>query len=230
MRGRTVILVSHHVRLCAPGASYIVALENGRIMYKGNREGFQSSGVINSLAHSGGVESTGKEEAEAVVRDTKEEFLLVEQDDGGGSGTPNTEAQSEDGSIGGVSPVNSNIGNVKKGPRKLVEEETRAVGRVGREVWETYTKACGGVSYWLIFAASFLLAAVSPVAENGWLRYAHLQRHLCHELRDLSSYWSGSSLGHHESRSPMYYIGIYAAVSDCEAFQARFPISPRLSV
>ena len=30
MRGRTVILVSHHVQLCAPGASYIVALDNGR--------------------------------------------------------------------------------------------------------------------------------------------------------------------------------------------------------
>jgi ABC-type multidrug transport system ATPase subunit len=174
MHGRTVILVSHHVQLCAPGASYIVALENGRILYKGDRDGFQSSGVINSLAHSGGVESTGKDETEAMVRDTKEEFLMVEQDDGGGSSTPNTETQSEDASIGGVSPVNSNIGGVKKGPRKLVEEETRAVGRVGREVWETYIKACGGVSYWLIFAALFLLAAVSPVAENGWLRYAHL--------------------------------------------------------
>jgi ABC-type multidrug transport system ATPase subunit len=179
MHGRTVILVSHHVQLCAPGASYIVALDNGRILYKGDRDGFQSSGVINSLAHSGGVESTGKEEAEAVVRDTKEEFLLVEQDNGGGSSTPNTEVQSEDGSIGGVSPLNSNIGSVKKGPRKLIEEETRAVGRVDREVWETYIKACGGFSYWLIFGILFLLAAVSPVAENGWLRYAHHQRHWC---------------------------------------------------
>jgi len=179
MHGRTVILVSHHVQLCAPGASYIVALDNGRILYKGDRDGFQSSGVINSLAHSSGVESTGKEETEAVVHDTKEEFLLVEQDNEGGSSTPNTEAQSEDGSIGGVSPINSNIGNVKKGPRKLVEEETRAVGRVDREVWETYINASGGYSYWLIFATLFLLAAVSPVAENGWLRYAHHQKYRC---------------------------------------------------
>lgn len=30
MKGRTTVLVSHHVQLCAPGAKYIVALENGR--------------------------------------------------------------------------------------------------------------------------------------------------------------------------------------------------------
>lgn len=178
MRGRTVILVSHHVQLCAPDASYIVALENGRILYKGDRHGFQSSGVINSLAHSGVVESTGREETEAVVRDAKEEFLLIDED-GGGSSPPTTEVLSEDSSIGGVSPVNATVERTKKGPRKLVEDETRAVGRVGRPVWETYIKACGGVPYWLIFGALFLLAAVSPVAENGWLRYAHHPKQQC---------------------------------------------------
>ena len=183
MRGRTVILVSHHVQLCAPGASYIVALENGRVLYKGDRHGFQSSGVINSLAHSGAIESTGKEETEAVVRDAKEEFFLVEKDDGGKSSTPTTEVPSEDNSISGVSPVNASIGSTKKGPRKLVEEETRAVGRVDRSVWETYIKACGGVPFWLLFAASFLFAAVSPVAENGWLRYAYHPRQQCKGLR-----------------------------------------------
>ena len=183
MRGRTVILVSHHVQLCAPGASYIVALENGRVLYKGDRHGFQSSGVMNSLAHSGTIETTGKEETEAVVRDAKEEFLLVETDNGDRSSTSVTEVPSEDDSTGGVSPVDGSAESTKKGPRRLVEEETRAVGRVGRSVWETYIKACGGVPYWLLFAASFLFAAVSPVAENGWLRYAYHMRQQCKGLR-----------------------------------------------
>jgi ABC-type multidrug transport system ATPase subunit len=171
MRGRTVILVSHHVQLCAPGASYIVALENGRLLYKGDSDGFQSSGVMQSLAHSGAVESTGRDEAEAVVRETNEELLLGEKDDGGGFSTPNTEIPSENDSLGGVTTVDENPAQKKKGPRKLVEEEARAVGRVGRTVWETYYKACGGISYWLIFVLAFVLAAVSPIAENGWLRY-----------------------------------------------------------
>jgi ABC-type glutathione transport system ATPase component len=183
MRGRTVILVSHQVQLCAPGASYIVTLENGRVLYKGDRDGFQSSGVMHSLAHSGAVESTGRDEAEAVVRETKEEIPLGEKDEGGPS-TPNTEVPSEDDSIGGVTSIGENPAHKKKGPRKLVEEETRAVGRVGRPVWETYFKACGGVSYWLIFAVSFLLAAVSPVAENGWLRCAHRPKQWCRNIED----------------------------------------------
>ncbi len=173
MRGRTVILVSHHVQLCAPGAGYIVALENGRVLYKGDRDGFQTSGMMQSLAHSGAVESTGKDEAEAVVRETKEGLLLDESDDGSGSSTPNTKIPLENDSIGGMTPVDESPTNKKKGPRKLVEEEARAVGRVGRTVWETYFKACGGASYWLLFAIAFVLAAVSPIAENGWLRYAH---------------------------------------------------------
>ena len=171
MRGRTVILVSHHVQLCAPGASYVVALENGRVLYKGDRDDFQSSGVMQSLAHSGAVESTGRDEAETVVREPDEELLLGEKDDGGGSSTPNTEIPSESDTLGGVTSIDENPAQKKKGPRKLVEEEARAVGRVGRTVWETYIKACGGVPYWLIFALAFLLAAVSPIAENGWLRY-----------------------------------------------------------
>ena len=171
MRGRTVILVSHHVQLCAPGASYVVALENGRVLYKGDPDGFQSSGVMQSLAHSGAVESTGRDEAEAVVHETNDELLLGEKDDGGGSSTPNTEIPSENDSLGGVTTVNENPAQKKKGPRKLVEEEARAVGRVDRKVWETYIKACGGIPYWLIFVLAFVLAAVSPIAESGWLRY-----------------------------------------------------------
>lgn len=163
MRGRTIILVSHHVQLCAPGASYVVALENGRLLYKGDRQDFQSSGVMHSLAHSGAVESIGRDEGE------KDD----ESGSGSGSTIPNTEISSVDESLGGVTSIDENLTTKKKGPRKLVEEETRAVGRVDRSVWKTYFKACGGASYWLIFAISFLLAALSPIAENGWLRCAH---------------------------------------------------------
>ena len=171
MRGRTIILVSHHVQLCAPGARYIVTLEHGCVSYKGDLHGFQSSGVMHSLAHSGAVETVGRDEAETVAHETKEEVLLDEKDDKDGSGTSNTEIQLEGDSLG-VTSIDANPPKRKKGPRKLVEEEARAVGRVDRSVWETYIKACGGVSYWLILAVLFLLVAMSPVAENGWLRYA----------------------------------------------------------
>lgn len=173
MSRRTIILVSHHVQLCAPGASYIVALENGRVLYKGDRQGFQSSGVIDKLAQSGSSESLVKDEAEVLADQTIEERLLqTEADDTRLDSSSSTKMQSED----GLSDVETPVGaepSPKKGPRKLVEEEKRAVGRIGRAVWESYIKACGGPLFWLLFAVSFVFAAASPVAENGWLRYSH---------------------------------------------------------
>ncbi|KAH8986771.1 ATP-binding cassette transporter [Lactarius hatsudake] len=198
MRGRTVILVSHHVQLCAPGAIYIVALENGRVLYKGDRQGFQSSGIIDRLAQSGASESLVRDEAEAVAEQAIEEMpLKTEKDDTKVDRPSSTKIQSEDSSSGAENPiVDAEPSPKKKGPRKLVEEETRAVGRIGRPVWETYFKACGKYPYWFMFAVSFLFAAASPVAENGWL-----------------SYWSGASQGDHVPRSPMFYIEVYASIS-----------------
>ncbi|KAH9067580.1 ATP-binding cassette transporter [Lactarius vividus] len=193
MRGRTVILVSHHVQLCAPGASYIVALENGRVLYKGGRQGFQSSGVIDRLAQSGASDSLVKDQAEAEAEQAIEDMpLQTEKEDG----PSNSKMRSDDSSSGAETPVADAEPSPKKGPRKLVEEETRAVGRIGRPVWETYIKACGKNPYWLMFAVSFLVAAASPVAENGWL-----------------SYWSGASQGDRVPRDPIFYIGVYAAIT-----------------
>jgi hypothetical protein len=58
----------------------------------------------------------------------------------------------------------------KLGPRRLVEEETRAVGRISRDIWGTYILACGGRVYWSLFVIAMVLAAASPVLENGWLK------------------------------------------------------------
>lgn len=150
MQGRTVILVSHHVQLCAPGAGYIVVLDNGRVSFQGDREAFQSSGAIRTL-----VQTTDEGES-----DNKEEEIL-EKD------LTKTEANSESSST--LAPV-SEAKVEKKKPRKLIEEEKRAVGRIGREVWETYIRACGNVWYWMIFAVILIIGSISPVFENGWLR------------------------------------------------------------
>jgi hypothetical protein len=58
----------------------------------------------------------------------------------------------------------------KKPARKLVEEEKRAVGRIGRDIWKTYIGACGNVWYWILFITFLIIASASPVLENGWLR------------------------------------------------------------
>ncbi|KAJ6577627.1 multidrug resistance-associated ABC transporter [Mycena capillaripes] len=178
MQGRTVILVSHHVQLCTPGASYIVALDNGRVLFKGGRNEFKSSGVMSGLVQS----TTANEEEQAEV--AIEGAIPAAQQPGEGS----EDSQST------VAPSSAAAKKENKpdGPRKLIEEEARAVGRVARDVWLTYFKACGGWGYWSLFVFIFIIAALGPVLENGWV-----------------SYWSRPE----NSDNPVYYITVYAILT-----------------
>jgi len=185
MEGRTVILVSHHVQLCAPGASYIVALDNGRVQFQGDREAFHASGVINGLVQSGAAAGQ-EEEEEAKISDAEE---LIEA---------TTVATSETSSV--VDPSSAAVIDLpkpaKKVPRKLVEEEKRAVGRIGKDVWLTYIRAAGGPWYWIIFLSSLVLATLGPIAEKAWI-----------------TKWAGATLRDEAPKSPMWYISIYAAIT-----------------
>ena len=155
MQGRTVILVSHHLQLCAPGASYITALDNGRVLFEGSKEAFYSSDIMKTLVQS----SEEMDDEKKVTSEKGEETVLAEERDP--SETSSTVAPSTPTSI----KVN------KKPARKLMEEEKRAVGRIARAVWETYIQACGNVWYWSLFISFLIIVSASPVLENGWLRY-----------------------------------------------------------
>lgn len=164
MRGRTIILVSHHVQLCAPGATYIVALDNGRVQFSGEQEAFQKSDVLKSLSQSNATDAA--DEKEETAAHTVDEIIVEETN----VETPTAHASETS------STVDPTVGaetkpETKKAPRKLIEEEKRAVGRISKDIWMTYLKACGGVLYWMTFGASLSLAAASPVLENGWLKW-----------------------------------------------------------
>jgi ABC-type multidrug transport system ATPase subunit len=166
MRGRTVILVSHHVQLCAPGASYIVALDNGRVQFQGDSDTFQTSGAMDGLVQSGRADD--KDETPAVtVEDVIPKTL---QPDSPSNSDGDTGPSSETSSTAVTTVALEGKTEQKKTPRKLVEEETRAVGRISRNIWETYILACGAHWYWSTFLVILGLAAMSPVAENWWLK------------------------------------------------------------
>ncbi|KAH6911448.1 ATP-binding cassette transporter [Coprinopsis sp. MPI-PUGE-AT-0042] len=176
VRGRTVILVSHHVRLCSGGAAYIVALENGRVSYQGDRDGFISSGVIKDL---GQTQLEDIREKRQVA--TAEEAASSHPDRSGSSSTVVEAAQDSR--------------KEKKPARKLVEEETRAVGRIDKDVWLTLFKAHGKYNYWVLFSIAFGVASLVPVLENGWLRR-----------------WSAAAVGG-ANEGPGFYITVYAIIT-----------------
>jgi len=158
LAGRTVILVSHHVQLCIPGASYIVALDKGRIQFQGSRDEFNKSEVIHTL-----IQSTQHEGANVKTEKILPEEVLSKEDD-------EAELGSDSSSTIFISKPASTKDD-KKLAKKLVEDEKRAVGRVNLDIWKTYILACGHTWYWIIFCVAFLLAAAAPVFENGWLKY-----------------------------------------------------------
>ncbi|KAH9947499.1 multidrug resistance-associated ABC transporter [Amylocystis lapponica] len=195
MRGRTVILVSHHVQLCVSGASYIVALDNGRVQFQGDQTNFRSSGVLNTLVQSGAADPAD-DKAEPAVHDVDEMIPEKEQSNA------TTERSSETSST--VAATTTDVVTAdpeakpeqKKAPRKLIEEEKRAVGRISKDIWATYISAAGGYLYWATFAFALGLAAISPVLENGWLRI-----------------WTGAGLELDDPRSPLFYISVYGAIT-----------------
>jgi ABC-type glutathione transport system ATPase component len=150
MQGRTVILVSHHVQLCVSGASYVVALENGQVQFSGKPDSFLDSGVMSRLVQSVNTDENDEASTDDTVR-TKTSH----------STGPSSETSST---------VVSEVKQERKSPRKLVEEEKRAVGRIKRDIWETYIRACGDARYWVPFILILVLATLTPVAENGWLK------------------------------------------------------------
>ena len=159
MKGRTVVLVSHHVQLCAPGAKYIVALDNGRLQFEGSSEAFLASSIMKTLVQT--TDNVSKEDKEELVK-AEENVLIALPEKNGGSSSETSST---------ITPTSSQVKKERKPPRKLVEEEKRAVGRIGREIWETYIWACGNGWYWMIFMSILIAASLSPVLENGWLRY-----------------------------------------------------------
>ncbi|KAG8696666.1 hypothetical protein FRC08_007008 [Ceratobasidium sp. 394] len=151
MRGRTIILVTHHVRMCLSAASYLVEIGNGRIIRQGTigelrRQG-QLSEILQLEDDTMEDESKTAEEAAETAPSNINEADVDNQDEG----LPNGD---------GSTPVhNGNIG-------KLVDEEARAEGRVSLRTYWTYIRAA---SIWSWFATLLLLLALRGITIGSQL-------------------------------------------------------------
>lgn len=58
----------------------------------------------------------------------------------------------------------------KAKPKKFVEDEVRAQGRVKWSVYKMYLLASGGLQYWIVTFFMFSLAALSTIGRSYWLR------------------------------------------------------------
>lgn len=191
--GRTVILVSHHVQLCAPGADRVVYLENGLVQFDGSADDYmQTTYYSKEQAEEDGQDE--KTDKPAKLTNKNLERLLKP----GGHSTTSSASNSELSSTDASDSESEPDGPVAP-PRKLIDDESRAVGRVSGSVWTYYLKANGATLFWTLFAAIFLSAKGLEVAETYWM-----------------SLWSKSydvSVDTAERKSVNYYLTVYAIIS-----------------
>ncbi|CAE6535307.1 unnamed protein product [Rhizoctonia solani] len=194
MNGRTIILVSHH--LVAPGTSYVVALDNGRVLFTGPQSEFIGSSVMQRISHSTDIdekeqpkEETIEEVAEVATHSAEPSGLSVGGESDAATLVKSVNIDKDSPAPDGSTPIK------KKSPRKLIEDEARAIGRVKWEIWDSYLKACGSFIYWTIFSLVIVGGSLTPVFENGWLRY-----------------WASHS-NDEGGKGPLWYLTVYALVT-----------------
>ncbi|KAJ7054182.1 multidrug resistance-associated ABC transporter [Mycena amicta] len=149
MHGRTVILVSHHIQLSADGATHIVALDKGEVMFQGDPVGFRCSSAFLGLSQSKHIVEGSLPEPDLATKDGLSRPTIS-------TAAPTALKLASTGGTGTVP--------------KLVAEEVSSVGRIDWDVWKTLLGAYGGRFFWLSFAIVLLIASLGPVFENSYLR------------------------------------------------------------
>ncbi|KAG6830506.1 hypothetical protein H0H92_000347 [Tricholoma furcatifolium] len=147
LKGRTVVLVTHHVELVVPAAGYLIRMLDGRIDTQGSVQDLRARGILEELE---------KDEAVAVkMQEVKEQEAVggsPDQDDGDSAGE-NDDRKPKD--------------KTKK-PRKLVKDEHREVGGVKWAIYQSYLKA-SSYSIWVFLALLVLFAQIMGVSEKVWI-------------------------------------------------------------
>ncbi|KAF8665348.1 hypothetical protein AX16_000367 [Volvariella volvacea WC 439] len=135
MRGRTVILVTHHVQLCLPAARRLIEIENGQVVKDIDSSEFSREDM--------------KHFAEMKTLSTEFEI----QDDNTTAAVGNEADDSAAASVNSQRKV--------KGNGKLVEAEARAEGRVSLKTYLIYIKAAGILSWMLTIALMLFIRLIN---------------------------------------------------------------------
>jgi ABC-type multidrug transport system fused ATPase/permease subunit len=143
LQGRTVILVTHQVRLCLPGAKFLLKVENGQVLGYDTIENLKSSGQLSKLL--------GNEHQNDDDRELENDIEESEDAD---------DADAD---------VDIDLDN-KAEAAKLVKEETSEKGQVKLKVYLTYLAACGGWFFWIALILTYVFARLMTFGENWWLR------------------------------------------------------------
>ncbi|KAG7137339.1 ATP-dependent bile acid permease like protein [Verticillium longisporum] len=211
-KGRTRILVTHHVALCESKTRYIVELGDGTVQHNGLLSELDEDGTLQLIKshEQSHADNIGDDEATAV---NSEQASDVDVD-----AIQILENEDTDGGV--IKKVPS------KSARQFVEDETREQGAIKKHVYATYLRDSGGWSWWTLATLIFVSFEVITLGRSWWLRVwtgdtaeAHV-----HGLEEYDHIYA-TSLQHStihaastpfrttQARSLNYYLAVYIAIS-----------------
>lgn len=160
MRGRTVILVTHHVETVLPHVAHVVMLEGGRIRASGSPADLQAEGLLSVLIESeAGVsdaDSKGKQAAsDQLVEEAAKDAAVEAQ----------AKSQAEEDET-----KNPDAAGASSGRGKMVTAEKKSTGGVKRDIYVTYLSAFGWLSVALVLSC-ITISRSSDLLERYWLSY-----------------------------------------------------------
>lgn len=149
-KGRTRILVTHHVALVEPLTKYLVELGEGTVMHHG---------LTSDLAEDGTLEMIKSHEP-------RHDNQVEETTDGP------TAVNSEDASIEDIDDLEANtLTKVpSKTAKKFVEDELREKGNVKVRVYGKFLSSSGGWFFWGVCAILFVAFEAGNLGRNWWVR------------------------------------------------------------
>ncbi|KAK7205031.1 P-loop containing nucleoside triphosphate hydrolase protein [Myxozyma melibiosi] len=171
MHGRTCILVSHHVNLVLGGASFVVVMKNGGVVFSGSPNEAISRGIIKwdkALLKTPAAASTTSEDGglvaaaeaagvQAVVENSLASFEFGEENVfERGMSDEIAAAEEED--------------DDEDDERRALQAEAQDIGRVKSEVYSRYFKAMGSKLYWIAVVTIICVHQIGNVAQSWWIR------------------------------------------------------------
>lgn len=172
VRGRTVVLVTHHVEAVLPHVAQVVMLDDGRIRASGSPAELKAEGLLTVILQESApkdADSKGKEAAKDEIEEEKAKDAAVEAQ---------VQAQAEGTAKGKDTAKTATTTGIGSGKGKLVKAEGKSTGKVRREIYVTYLAAFGWLPVAVVLFA-IMWARSSDVVEKYWLSYwgnAYLRR------------------------------------------------------
>ncbi|KAL7412017.1 hypothetical protein BDY24DRAFT_117838 [Mrakia frigida] len=184
IKGRTVVLVSHHVELLLPAAHTFVRMLDGRLDVHGTVEELRAQGVLPTL----------------LASDTRES-------------APEDEIPTEDAKTEGVEASDGKLViPERKKPRKLYKKEERNTGNVSSRIYKLYIEV-SGYGIWAIVIALLVLAQGNSVLSRFWMKvWGEAYKEEALTLVQQGPVYFEIQLPSAFDR-PLFYLGIYGGLS-----------------